>query len=70
MRYDAEYKFEQFEEYYGEREEVEKQVNKCPVCSSPYRFTHYSDFKTLYVQETAKCIKCDHSVRKTIHIIN
>ena len=70
MRYDANYKFEKFEEYFGEVKEVEKQVNQCPVCGAPYRFNHLSDFKNLYVQETAKCIKCDHSIRKTVHIIN
>jgi uncharacterized paraquat-inducible protein A len=70
MRYDADYKFEKFEEYYGEIEEVKKQVNHCPECDGQYRFTHLSDFKHLYVTETAKCIKCDHSVRKTVHIIN
>jgi hypothetical protein len=29
-----------------------------------------SDFKTLFIQETARCLECGQGIRKIIHVIH
>lgn len=67
---DVNFKFEQFEEYYGSPEEVERSINQCAVCGSKLILSHMPDYKNLLVQETARCMDCGCGNRKVIHILN
>jgi hypothetical protein len=70
MAHDADYKFEKFEEYYGDEKQVKKIINECKLCGSKLVHTHLSDYKNLIVQESARCPECGIGARKLIHIIN
>ena len=65
-----EFKFENFQEYFGDAEKVKKQINECKICGSKLIFSHLPDYKHLLVQETARCLDCGEGNRKLIHIIN
>lgn len=64
------YKFENFEEYYGDIKQVKKIISKCAICGSKLVLSHLSDYKNLIVQESARCPECGNANRKTIHILN
>ena len=66
----AEYKFEKFEEYYGDIQQVKKLINDCKECGAKLIQTHLSDYSNLYVQENSRCPECGKDNRKTIHILN
>jgi phosphohistidine phosphatase SixA len=70
MAQDADYKFETFEEYYGDEDTVKKQIDECHVCGSKLLLSHLPDYKNLLVQETARCLECGAGNRKVIHILN
>lgn len=70
MSMDASYKFEKFEEYYGDIRQVKKIIDECKVCGSKLVHTHLSDYKHMVVQETARCPECGGGNRKVLHIIN
>ncbi len=67
---DADFKFESFEEYFGDSNQVKKQINECRVCGAKLIHSHLSDYKNLLMQETARCPECGAGGRKIIHIIN
>ena len=50
--------------------QVKKQIDECAVCGGKLIFTHLSDYKNLYVQETARCPECGGGNKKLIHILN
>ena len=70
MSKDAEIKFERFEEYFGDAGQVQKQIDDCKVCGSKLVFTHLSDYKNLFVQESARCPDCGGNNKKMIHVLN
>jgi len=70
MSFDPEFKFEKFENYYGEVDEVKKQVNECSVCGSHLIFSHISDYDHLCVKETSLCPDCGGENKKLIHVLN
>ncbi|MFW5887896.1 MAG: hypothetical protein ACOCUH_03755 [Bacteriovoracia bacterium] len=70
MAQEADYKFEQYEEYFGGVEEVMRQMDECKVCGSRLVFNHLPDYKNLLIQESARCLECGHDNRKIIHILN
>ena len=70
MYKEAEIKFERFEEYFGDAAQVQKQIADCTVCGSKLVFTHLSDYKNLFVQESARCPECGGNNKKIIHILN
>ena len=70
MSMDSNYKFEKFEEYYGDSQQVKKIIDDCKVCGSKLVHSHLSDYKHMVVQETARCAECGGGNRKLIHIIN
>lgn len=67
---DPDFKFENFVEYHGTIEDVEKKIEECEVCGSKLLLSHMPDYKNLLVQETARCMECGLGNRKIIHIIN
>jgi len=67
---DAEYKFECYEEYFGEKEEIIKKIDECASCGAKLVFSHLPDYKSLIIQETARCMECGKIIRKVISIIN
>tara|TARA_R110002072_G_scaffold534_5_gene3794 strand:- start:51265 stop:51477 length:213 start_codon:yes stop_codon:yes gene_type:complete len=70
MSQDTDFKFEKFEEYFGDVKQVKRQIDDCTVCGAKLVFTHLSDYKNLFIQETARCPECGGSNRKLIHILN
>lgn len=70
MSFEGDFKFERFEEYFGDAKQVKKIIDECKVCGSKMVFTHLSDYKNLLVQESARCPECGNGSRKIIHILN
>jgi ssDNA-binding Zn-finger/Zn-ribbon topoisomerase 1 len=70
MSQDADFKFESFEEYFGDARQVKKTINECQICGSRLVFTHLSDYRNMFVQETARCPECGGNHKKLIHILN
>lgn len=67
---DTDFKFERFEEYYGDITQVKKIMDSCKICGSKLIQTHLADYKNFLVQETARCPECGNGNKKTIHILN
>ncbi len=67
---DADYKFEKLEDYFGEKEEIIKNIDECHTCGAKLVFSHLPDYKNLIMQETARCMECGKIIRKLISIIN
>lgn len=70
MSADIDFKFEKFEEYFGDIQQVKKQIDDCHICGGKLMFTHLADYKSLYIQETARCPECGGGNRKLIHVLN
>ncbi|ATH06889.1 hypothetical protein BIY24_02735 [Halobacteriovorax marinus] len=70
MSQELDFRFEKFEEYYGDIDQVKKHMDNCNICNAKLVQTHLSDFKNLIVQETARCPECGQGNKKMIHIIN
>ena len=67
---DIDFKFESFEEYFGDANQVKKTMDECKVCGSKLLLSHMPDYKNLLVQETARCMDCGCGNRRVIHIRN
>ncbi|MBP5296636.1 MAG: hypothetical protein J6Y94_04815 [Bacteriovoracaceae bacterium] len=67
---DVDYHFEQYEEYFGGREQVKKMIDECPYCGSKLVHSHLSDYQNLIIQETSRCPECGNGRKKLIHILN
>lgn len=67
---DAEYKFECYEEYFGDKEEIIKKIDVCSSCGSKLVFGHLPDYKNMIIQEIARCVECGQVIRKVIHALN
>jgi hypothetical protein len=67
---ETDFKFEQFEEYFGDKDQVKKIMDECKVCGSKLMLSHMPDYKNLLVQETARCLECGCGNRKVIHTLN
>ena len=70
MSFDPDFKFENFEEYFGDAKQVKKIINDCKECGAKLVQTHLSDYNNLIVQETARCPECGGGNRKMIHTLN
>ncbi|MBT3585255.1 MAG: hypothetical protein HN509_10120 [Halobacteriovoraceae bacterium] len=70
MSFESDFKFERFEEYFGDIKQVKKLIDNCGVCGSKLILSHLSDYKNLFVQETARCPECGSNDRKMIHVLN
>lgn len=70
MSQEADFKYEKFEEYWGDIKQVKKIIDDCKICGSKLVLSHLSDYKNLLVQETARCPECGSGNRKIIHILN
>jgi hypothetical protein len=67
---DIDFKFESFEEYFGDANQVKKTMDECKVCGAKLLLSHMPDYKNLLVQETARCMDCGCGNRRVIHILN
>lgn len=70
MSKENDFKFEQFEEYYGDIGQVKKLLYECKSCGGKLMQTHLSDYSNLYVQENSSCPDCGEDERKVIHVLN
>ncbi len=70
MSFDGDFKFENFEEFYGDAQQVKEIITTCKLCGAKLIHTHLADYKNLYMQEHSKCPDCGTSDQKMIHIIN
>ena len=67
---ELDYKFEHFEDYYGDVEHVKKVMDECEICSSKLVLSHLSDYTNMIIREAARCPECGSNSRKVVHIIN
>ncbi len=58
---ETDFKFESFEEYFGEADQVKKLIDECRVCGSKLLLSHMPDYKNMLVQETARCMAVANS---------
>lgn len=70
MSFDADFKFESFEEYFGDADQVRKTISSCKICGSSLVHSHVSDYSHLLVQESARCADCGCDNGKKVHSIN
>ena len=49
MSLESDFKFEKFEEYFGDIGQVRKIINDCGQCGSKLVLTHLSDYKNLII---------------------
>jgi hypothetical protein len=70
MPFNADFKLEKYEEYYGNIEQVKKIIDDCKICGGKLVISHLSDYKNLIVQENARCPECGNTNRKVIHVIS
>ncbi|MCK5882284.1 MAG: hypothetical protein KAG61_01240 [Bacteriovoracaceae bacterium] len=66
----TDFKFEKFEEYFGDAIQVKKQIDDCKICGAKLIFSHMSDYKNLVVQESARCPECGSGSCKKVHVLN
>ena len=69
-QFDGSYRFEKFEEYYGDAGQVKRIIDECKICGSQLVFTHLSDYSNMIIQESARCPECGDGNKKLIHVIN
>ncbi len=67
--FDDDYKFECYEEYVGDAENVKKSINLCPHCGAKLSFNHLPDYKNLLIQESARCLECGQENRRKISVL-
>ena len=67
---EADFKIENYLEYYGDVKNVQKIIDECSECGAKLVFSHLPDYKNFIVQEVARCLDCGKHNRKLLHIIN
>lgn len=67
MSNDGDFGFEKFEEYFGGVNQVKKTIDECEICGANLVFTHLSDYRNFFVQETSRCPECGGNHKKLIH---
>jgi len=67
---DADYNFEYLEKYFGTVDNVKKIIDECDHCGARMVFSHLPDYKSLLIQEIARCMDCGKKARRLIHILN
>lgn len=70
MPLDVEYRLEDFEEYFGDAEQVKKTLSECRYCGTKLVHSHVSDYEELIVQEASLCPECGQGNRKLVHRLN
>ena len=63
------YKFEQFEEYYGNVRQVKEIIDRCKICGSDVVHSHISDYSHMLIQESSRCPDCGCDQNKKVHVI-
>ncbi len=66
----VDFKKEDFLEYFGSKEDVQIQMNRCKHCDSKLLLTHLPDYGRLFVQETMRCLDCGQIHKKRLHVLN
>ncbi|WP_412462916.1 hypothetical protein [Halobacteriovorax sp. RT-2-6] len=61
---------ENFIRYFGEIEDVKKQIECCPKCGAKFTVTHLADHDNLYIHEEVTCENCTYGTEETLHILN
>lgn len=70
LKADFEFEFEKFEDYFGEAEEVKKNIDTCTHCGAKVSFGHITDYSNMLLKESINCPECGATKSKKIHIIN
>ncbi|OFZ24952.1 MAG: hypothetical protein A2381_12815 [Bdellovibrionales bacterium RIFOXYB1_FULL_37_110] len=68
--FDSDYKFETYEEFYGDIKQVQQLIDACQICGSRLMINHLTDYTNLLVQESAICPECGNKNRKKVHVLN
>lgn len=67
---DDDFKFEEFEKYYGGPDNVKRIIDECEICGSQLVFAHLPDYKNLLIEESSHCPNCGNKPKKVIHILS
>ena len=59
-----------FTDYSGPADKALARMNHCSCCGAKLLLSHLSDYKSLIVQETSRCLDCGKDNRKIIHVLN
>lgn len=57
-------------EYFGNVEEVTKQLHHCHLCGAKLLLSHMPDYKNYFIQETSRCLDCGEGTKQSLHTIN
>ncbi|MCK5073738.1 MAG: hypothetical protein KAQ98_09960 [Bacteriovoracaceae bacterium] len=68
--FDSNFKFETYEEYYGDIKQVKELIDVCEICGNKLLMSHSADYTNLLVQESATCPECGNKNRKMIHVLH
>lgn len=64
------YQFTDYLEYFGNAEQVTKQLHNCALCGAKLLLSHMPDYKNYLIQETSRCLDCGEGSKQALHPIN
>jgi len=64
------FELENYLSYFGDKEEVKKDIEECPECGEKLLYTHMKNQENLLIQETGRCFSCHYTKQKKYHVIN
>ena len=70
MNIKSDFLFENYEEFFGDQEQVSKIINSCDNCGNDVVHYHVADYAGMVVQEFSQCPMCGGEKIKKIHSIN
>ena len=62
--------FENFEEFFGDADQVKRMIDNCSNCGNSVVHSHITDYSDMLVQESARCPICGGRKIKKVHSIN
>jgi len=70
MSKDADYKIQLLEEFYGDKDQVKTEMEKCDICGAKLVQGHITDFDHMLLKESAHCPECGHQKRRYLHVVH
>lgn len=70
MNIKTQYQLTDYLEYFGNVEQVTKQLHHCGICGAKLLLSHMPDYKNHFIQETSRCLDCGEGSKQELHSIN
>lgn len=64
------YQFTDYVEFYGDAEQVKKQLSNCSHCGAKLLLSHMPDYHNHTIQETLRCLDCGEGSKQNHYLIN